>query len=152
MDKNQTNYCPKYKDYVRPIKCNACKGNQCQEVFCLVVGSRGFDDYVLFASKLNELISGYDKVAIVSGGARGADALAKKFAKDNNLRYYEFKADWSLGKKAGYIRNEQMHKFISHFDTRLCIAFWDGKSKGTTHSFDLAKKYSNPIEIVRVDF
>ena len=53
------------------------------------------------------------------------------------------------GKKAGYIRNREMHEFISHFKKRGVVAFWDGKSKGTAHSFELAKEFNNDIKVVR---
>lgn len=59
-------------------------------------------------------------------------------------------ADWNNdGKSAGYKRNIRMHEYISKKDDRGVIAFWDGQSKGTQHSFELAKKYKNPIRIIR---
>ena len=44
-----------------------------------------------------------------------------------------------------------MHKFLSEYQFRGCIAFWDGKSKGTAHNFSLVKKYDTPIRIIRID-
>ena len=29
----------------------------------------------------------------------------------------------------------------------LCIAFWDGHSRGTQHMVDMAEKYDIPIEL-----
>lgn len=52
-------------------------------------------------------------------------------------------ADWSLGKRSGYIRNEEMAK-IAH----ACIAFHDGESPGTGHMIDLAKKYNLKLKVV----
>lgn len=43
-----------------------------------------------------------------------------------------------------------MHQYIAHAAYRGVVAFWDGQSKGTMHNFELAKKYRNPIRIVRV--
>ena len=60
----------------------------------------------------------------------------------------EYLADWDkYGKSAGYIRNKQMHEYISKYQNRGVFAWWDGKSKGTAHSFELAKQYNNPIRI-----
>ena len=120
-------------------------------LYLLVVGSRDFDNYALLCEKINEeRARSNTKVFIVSGGARGADSLAKRYALENYLNYIEFPADWNTyGKSAGYIRNEQMHKFIAGHPLRKCIAFWDGKSRGTRHNFELAKKYNNDIEIIR---
>ena len=63
-----------------------------------------------------------------------------------------FPADWKIGPSAGYRRNEKMHEYISRFEYRECIAFWDGKSKGTAHSFTLAERYGNPLRIIRIDY
>lgn len=120
--------------------------------YCLIVGSRTFTDYELFSRKVDYLLQNYKDIVIVSGGAKGADTLAKKYAKERKYKYIEFPADWNTyGKSAGYIRNEQMHKFLFEHNPRGCIAFWDGKSKGTKHNFGLVKKYNTPIKIVRVD-
>ncbi len=131
-------------------ECNDCKDKKCEYFYCLVVGSRTFEDYELMKNKLDYFLSNHGKkVVIVSGGAKGADSLAKRYAKDKGFEYVEFPADWeNLGKTAGYIRNEQMHKYISKAAKRGVVAFWDGESKGTAHNFTLAKRYSNPIKTV----
>lgn len=120
--------------------------------YCLIVGSRTFNDYELLKRKTDYFLQNYQDIVIVSGGARGADTLAKKYAQEKEYKYIEFTADWNThGKSAGYIRNEQMHKFLSEHKLRGCIVFWDGNSKGTKHNFALAKKYTTPIKIVYVD-
>lgn len=43
--------------------------------YCLIVGSRSFSDYELFVAKCDLLLRNWGSVVIVSGGARGADAL-----------------------------------------------------------------------------
>lgn len=119
--------------------------------YLLVVGTRSFDDYKLLEEKLSQEIAlkKARKVEIVSGGATGANALAKRFAFEKGYEYREFKADWdSYGNKAGYMRNREMHKYISGFPHRKCIAFWDGKSKGTSHSFKLAKDFENELLVI----
>lgn len=121
---------------------------------CLIVGSRNFNDYNLLKIKtitaLKKYIKeGYD-IEIVSGGAKGADFLASKLAIDYKFRYKEFPADWNkYGKQAGYIRNKEMHEYIANFPNRGVLAFWNGESKGTQHSFELAADYNNQIRIIR---
>ena len=118
--------------------------------YVLVVGSRTFRDYEQLAEVLDRVAQGYEKITIVSGGAQGADALAKRYAKEKGYGYKEFPAEWDkYGKSAGYKRNEQMHEYIAQFDDRKVVAFWDGVSKGTQHSFDLAKKYNNELEVIK---
>ena len=119
--------------------------------YCLVVGSRTFLDYNFLKNKLDYMLQNHKpNVVIISGGAKGADSLAEKYAKENNLQLKVFPADWeTYGKSAGYIRNEEMHKYISNFERRGIVAFWDGQSKGAAHNFDLAKKYNTKIVIYK---
>jgi hypothetical protein len=80
---------------------------------------------------------------IVSGGERGADALAKRYAEEYGHAYKEFPADREThGNRAGFLRNEQI---IQYSD--CCIAFWDGKSRGTKLTIDLCKRYNKPCYI-----
>lgn len=119
--------------------------------YCLMVGSRSFSDYEFFVTKCDHLLRNWKNIIIVSGGARGADALAKRYAVDRGYRYMEFPADWdTYGRRAGYIRNRAMHEYISTHVNRGVIAFWDGKSRGTSQSFSLAESYSNPPRVVHV--
>lgn len=132
--------------------CNKCDNKTCEAFFCLVVGSRNFDNYDLLKKKLDRILRNQKKVFIISGGAKGADTLAEKYAIEKGYYFKVFPADWNKhGKSAGYIRNTQMHDFISRFLNRGIVAFWDGKSEGTKQNFDLAKKYCTPIRIIRFD-
>lgn len=117
---------------------------------CLVAGSRSFDDYELLSQTLDNLLSNQPKVAIVSGGAKGADSLAERYAREHNLPLKVFPADWNrFGKSAGYKRNRQMHEFIAKFQNRGCVCFWGGKSKGIQHNFKLCDEFKNPLRIKR---
>lgn len=108
-----------------------------------IIGSRNFNDYQIFTRILNQLRNVEDITSIISGGAKGADTLAEKYALDNNIPITIFPADWNThGKKAGYIRN------VTIWDNSdLGIAFWDGSSKGTEHSFKLAKTQNKILYI-----
>ena len=117
----------------------------------LVAGSRTFNDYHLFMEKMDFLLSKKvsKRIIIVEGGARGADTLARQYAIERNYECKEFPADWNkYGKSAGYRRNEQMHEFLSTFDDRGCVCFWDGSSRGTQHNFELCKKFHTPVRVV----
>ena len=117
--------------------------------YLLVVGSRTFSNYTLLEQKLNMEIGNRKDICIVSGEAKGADLLAKQYAKLKNIGYEGFPAQWNIyGKSAGYKRNEVMHQFIAGHEERKVIAFWDGKSRGTAHNFDLCKKYVNELEVI----
>lgn len=117
-----------------------------------IVGSRTFDDFELVARTIGthfyymincvDMNKGQD--AIISGGAKGADTLAKKYAEIHGLEYFEFLPDWeSDGKAAGFIRNKQI---VDACD--MVLAFWDGKSKGTEHTIKLALQAKKPTFVV----
>ena len=124
------------------------------KVFLLVVGSRGITDYAYVRDYLDNFIRenylGY-RINIVSGGARGVDSLAERYADERCYEKVIMPADWhKYGKSAGYRRNEAMHRFIALQENKHVIAFWDGVSKGTAHNFELAKIYGNPIVVDQV--
>ena len=106
-----------------------------------VVGSRGFDDYPL----LKETLSNHQITRIISGGARGADSLAEQFAREHNIQTDIYRPDWkSYGRAAGPKRNRTI---VENSDK--IIAFWDGESKGTKSSIDLAKKLGKEVIVIR---
>ena len=109
-----------------------------------IIGSRTFNDYKLLQEILEQHKS---KITlVVSGAAKGADSLGEKWALENNIQTLIFPADWGkYGKRAGYIRNEDIIKNCDY-----CIAFWDGESKGTKHSISLCKKYNKSCQIVKI--
>ena len=105
-----------------------------------VIGSRSFNNYDLLKKTLTEM----DAQLIISGGARGADTLAEKYAKENGIPTLIFLADWDrYGKSAGYRRNVDI---IANAD--CVVAFWDGVSKGTKHSIDLAYSAGKEVKII----
>lgn len=74
----------------------------------LVCGGRDFDDWELFHTSMSK-ICGHSCPTIIEGGAKGADFLARVWAKLYNLEYEEYPANWKkYGKGAGHIRNKQM--------------------------------------------
>lgn len=104
----------------------------------IIAGGRDFNDYDLIRNEADKFISELEpsSVTIVSGGAKGVDALGEKYARGNNFKIEIFKADWSkYGRAAGPKRNELMAQYASHL-----LAFWNGESKGTKSMISLAKR------------
>lgn len=84
------------------------------------------------------------EMIIIHGGARGADSLAGKWAKQNNIQSEVYLADWNTyGKKAGPIRNELMLKTGK---PNIVVAFPGGN--GTKHMVSIAKR--DNIEVYEV--
>ena len=106
----------------------------------LVCGGVDFGNESLFIETLDAVID-KENTVIVSGGAKGADSLAEKYATANGIEIKVFPAEWSkYGKSAGPIRNKQMLDYISDGADSLVIAFWNGKSRGTKNTIDNARK------------
>jgi hypothetical protein len=81
---------------------------------------------------------------LVSGGAKGADTLGERYAKEHNIETKIFLPDWEkYGKKAGFLRNTDIIN-----EAELIIAFWDGQSKGTKDSIDKAFKSEKKLLII----
>jgi len=86
-----------------------------------------------------------DGDVVVSGGAAGVDTMAVRAAQSRGMHHVVFPADWQrFGRSAGYRRNQEI---VANCDR--VVAFWDGRSKGTKHTIDLAKKAGVPIVIIQ---
>jgi len=113
-----------------------------------IVGGRDYNDYDEVKGYVFKYFRDltYSPYEIVSGGANGVDALAKRLAEEYKLKYTEFPADWNKhGKAAGPIRNEQIMQY-----TDKVIAFWNGESKGTMSAINLARKHKKDTIIIYV--
>lgn len=109
----------------------------------IIAGSRAITDYQFIKYNLNNLGFYFDITEVVCGMAKGADLLGKQWAEENNIPVKEFPADWDkYGRRAGYIRNVEMAEYAD-----ALVAFWDGKSMGTQHMIDIAKK----LDLKRID-
>ena len=96
----------------------------------LVTGGR---DYGRFEGakrqRVFSVLDAYAPCVIIQGGATGADACAKQWAKAYSLPCVEVPARWDEhGKAAGIIRNMQM---LDEWHPDVVIAFPGGR--GTAH-------------------
>ena len=112
----------------------------------IIAGGRDFSDYDLLKVKMNRILSNItDEIVIISGTARGADSLGEKYATEMGYKLEQYPANWNkYGKRAGYLRNEQMAD-VAH----ACVCFWDSKSKGTKHMIDLANQKKLKLRVVK---
>jgi hypothetical protein len=141
----------KYEDDPSYLEHLNEKARSTKPVFRVVVaGGREFSWLGLMCKSLDHALQRKKlthDIVIVSGKARGADSLGEKYAELRGYKVEEYHADWDLhGKSAGYKRNAQMAEVAD-----AVVAFWDGKSRGTQHMIDLAKKKGCIVKVVRYD-
>ncbi|MDD6478394.1 MAG: DUF2493 domain-containing protein [Oscillospiraceae bacterium] len=112
----------------------------------VIAGCRYYENYKEAEEYIDFCISNIRKeneIIIVSGGARGADALGERYAEENGFKIERYLPNWDkYGKSAGPKRNRQMAEIGDYV-----ICFWDGKSKGTKSMIEAARKSGKPIKI-----
>ena len=112
----------------------------------VVAGSRDFMHYNLLEETLDTLLVRRvdEGINIISGTARGADELGQVYADKKGYGVILKPAKWNLyGNSAGYKRNAEMAEIA---DAVVC--FWDGRSRGTKHMIEIAKKKEIPLRVI----
>jgi len=91
----------------------------------------------LLLSKVNK----FDVTMVVSGGAKGVDSFAKRFAARHHIPLMEFLPDYAkFGRYATLRRNTQIVK-----EANCVIAFPSSNSRGTLHGINEAKRLGKPV-------
>ena len=107
-----------------------------------VIGSRSFDNYTLLCGVLAPYLPSI--TVIISGAAKGADSLAKRWALEHQKPLTEIIPDWKqYGRAAGPKRNTLI---VDQADA--VIAFWDNSSKGTQHVINYCLKQNKKLIVV----
>ena len=76
-----------------------------RNVSALVCGGRNFHGWTAMSEALDRIRPD----VIIHGAAAGADAMAGRYARENDIECREFPAEWERhGRSAGYRRNQQM--------------------------------------------
>ena len=141
------------KDYSVPRILNGqrlSRHQREQEIKRVVVaGCRNYNNYDEAKTYMDHCLSNIKKenrIIIVSGGARGADALGERYAKENRYEIERYYANWDrYGKSAGPIRNKLMAEKSDYV-----ICFWDGKSRGTKSMIEFAQELNKPLKVKKV--
>lgn len=113
----------------------------------LVCGGRDYDDYPLVHQVLTKLHLASESTSIsviIEGGARGADALGRRWAENAGVPIETFEADWeNQGSFAGPARNKRM---LDEGRPDLVIAFPGGR--GTADMVRKARRAG--VEVVEI--
>ena len=109
-----------------------------------IVGSRDFNDYELLKKTLEPIKK--NVTLVVSGGAKGADSLGERWAKENNIPTQIFYPDWNkYGKSAGFKRNVEI---VDNCDA--VVAFQVNDSKGTQHTINIATDKGKKVKVIKL--
>lgn len=125
-----------------------------------VIGSRNFTDYKRLTEELHRIIyeeneNDFKNVVIISGGAKGADSLGAKYAKDNHMKLIVHEADWkNLSHPDARIKSNQYGDYDANAghrrntliinDADIVVAFHN-HSPGTANSLGKACKANKKI-------
>ena len=110
----------------------------------IIAGGRDIHNYTLVTEAISE--ANLDITVVVSGGAKGVDALGEHYASVMNLPLHLYEADWEKnGRAAGPIRNRKMAE-----NADALIAVWDGKSRGTKNMIETATKLGLVVYVKKV--
>jgi hypothetical protein len=113
----------------------------------IIAGGRDVTDCLIVRAAI--VASGFDTeiTEVVSGGARGVDAMGERWAREVGIPVRVFPADWDKhGKAAGPIRNGQMADYAD-----ALIAVWNGQSRGTSNMIEQAKAKGLRVFVFRTD-
>ena len=78
-----------------------------------------------------------DTTTIISGGAVGVDTVAASYAREHRLELVVIRPDYALADKrlAPLLRNTTIV-----YQADFCLFFWDGVSRGTSHTISEARR------------
>lgn len=111
-----------------------------------IVGYRYFTDKKRFNAELKKIVKIHGMPSkIVSGGAPGADTLAKEWASENKITFVEH-----LPKKQISYEFLARNTLIVN-DSTLVIAFLSKESKGTHDTINKAKKAKKQLIVINID-
>lgn len=113
----------------------------------VIAGCRDYENYEEAKGFIEACLKGIEEeIIILSGGAKGADALGERYALENGMRVERYPAEWEkYGRGAGPKRNQKMAEACD-----MAICFWDGKSRGTKSMIGLARKLGKKVVIKEI--
>ena len=103
-----------------------------------IIGSRGLH-VESFEEYLPEGVT-----EIVSGGAKGIDTDAERYANANGIKMTVFKPQYSKYKGgAPHIRNKEIVNYADEV-----LAFWDGSSRGTKNVIEYCREVKKMVTVI----
>ncbi len=111
-----------------------------------VVGSRNYDNYYEFRLYMDGFRNRISIDMIVSGGAKGVDEMAYRYAVERGITFVCHPPKPEDGMPRMYFRRNLRIVGASE----CVIAFPKGKSSGTRHTMGLAKKLGKELYVIEI--
>ena len=149
-NKKKATSSTKKKDIPAPVEDKT-------DFIVIIAGTRGFDDYKLLKTKCDKILTKVSQtrnVIIRSGGAKGADLLGEKYAKERGFTLQQFIPEWRpngvYDRAAGHKRNRQMADGDKGrpVPANALIAFWDSESPGTRGMIEYAENKDLRVRVI----
>lgn len=109
----------------------------------IIAGSRTIRDASLVVRAIRD--SSFLVTRVLSGGARGVDAIGEEWARSRGIPVEYFLPDWTRGKRAGPERNRRMAA-----KAHALILVWDGESRGSASMLQEARAAGLKIHVLSV--
>lgn len=104
----------------------------------LIVGSRSIEDI-----DLSEYVPSETEL-IISGGAKGVDTVAEKYADEHKISKLILRPQYDLYRKAAPLKRNEMMVDLAD----AVIVVWDGVSRGARYTAEYAKRKNKPVTVV----
>ncbi len=83
---------------------------------------------------------------IVSGGAKGVDSCARRYAIEHGIKLTEFLPDYGrYGRGAPLRRNDEIVAYAE-----MVLAFWDGESTGTQYVVKKCRAMGREVKVYKL--
>jgi hypothetical protein len=109
-----------------------------------IVGSRGFQPLALVEAFVQALPG---DAVVLSGGAFGVDTCAETTAQKRGLSTRVIRPNYAAFRGREHVAPLVRNREIVRQSDRV-VAFWDGKSTGTAHVIEQARKLDKPLTVV----
>lgn len=114
----------------------------------IIAGPRNYSNYQFIEKNVLDLVSRYDDIEIVEGGAKGVDSCAYMISNKHCYNHKRFCAEWNkYGKMAGPMRNEKMAKYA---DMLIAFRYVNHPSRGTENMIKKALYCGLIIHIIPI--
>ena len=108
----------------------------------IIAGSRDLFEYEILCKFMNKIEKKYEVTHVISGRSKGMDSCGELWAVEHGKEIIDMPADWSLGKKAGPLRNIEMLKVAD-----IILVIMNDNSKGSSHMSKIAIESGKPTYV-----